>query len=222
MARIHNTLKLLALALLPALASCDMESFRGFPSEKPPIHPVLDMDFQPKLVAQSASEFEGWSDGRGARRPVHDSFGNTLVVSQGSLPDPKWSNRDANGAYVTSNPLALSEKITIRGRQMSVIDYGRERFNIYCSMCHGYSGQGGNGPNGHGLVGRRWSVVVPSFHYNPKADNAGNRVPNMPDGEYYEVITNGKGTMPAYGARISPRDRWAIVRYVRALQSLSR
>ncbi|MEC7726634.1 MAG: hypothetical protein VYD05_14030, partial [Planctomycetota bacterium] len=73
------------LAATFALAGC--EDFRGFPSEKPPIHPVLDMDFQPKVRAQSEHEFEGWKDGRGARRPVADAFGNTLVVAKGSLPD---------------------------------------------------------------------------------------------------------------------------------------
>ncbi len=86
-------------------------------------------------------------------------------------------------------------------------------------MCHGYTGQGGNGAAGHGLVGRRWPVVIPNFHFVEGADN---RVPNAPDGEYFEVITNGKGTMPGYAARLSVEDRWSIIHYVRVLQSLSR
>ena len=47
-------------------------------------------------------------------------------------------------------------------------------------------------------------------------------MPSLTDGELFEVISVGKGTMPAYGARLSPEDRWAIVHYVRALQSLSK
>ena len=99
---------------------------------------------------------------------------------------------------------------------------GRERYEIYCSMCHGTSGRGGNGPDGSGLVGRHWQPAPPNFHFNPKT-GADNRVPMMPDGEVFEAISTGNGkTMPAYAARLSVEDRWAIVHYVRALQSLSK
>ena len=100
-----TTTLLLASLALAALTSCD--KFRGFPSEKPPIHLVLDMDFQEKVRAQSAHEFDGWTDGRGARRPVADTFGNTLVVARGSLKNTALANRDANKQFVTKNPLAL-------------------------------------------------------------------------------------------------------------------
>lgn len=202
---------LLLLAVLPtALASC----MRGGVSHEPPVHLVLDMDFQPKLLAQSKSEFEGWTDGRGMRLPVADPFGKTLVVARGSLPDPKLANRDANNAFVTANPVPVS---------LAALERGRDRFDIHCAVCHGYTGQGGGGKGqentAHGLVGRRWPVVIPSFHF---VDGADNRVPQLPDGEFFEVITYGKGTMPAYGARLSVEDRWAIVHYIRALQKLSK
>lgn len=215
-----KTLLALAPLLLLALSSCD--KFRGWQSEKPPVHLVLDMDFQPKLRAQSEHEFEGWTDRRSARLPVADSFGNTLVVARGSLKDPKLANRDANGQYVTTNPLSKEHKFRVRGREMSAIDHGRERYEIFCSMCHGLSGQGGNGKLGHGLVGRFWQPAPANLHFSTKT-GADNRVPLMPDGEYFETISTGKGTtMPAYGARLSVEDRWAIVHYVRALQSLSK
>jgi|GEM_PF-3001014 len=207
------------LAATLALAGC--EDFRGVPSERPPIHPVLDMDFQPKVRAQSELEFDGWKDHRGARRPVADAFGRTLVVAKGSLPDAALAHKDANGQYVTENPLSLDHKFTVRGKDMSAIDRGKEQFEIYCSVCHGYSGLGGNGPGGHGAVGRRWPVAVPNFHVN-RTDGADNRVAELPVGDIFETITTGKGTtMPGYGARISVEDRWAIIHYVRALQSLS-
>jgi mono/diheme cytochrome c family protein len=63
--------------------------------------------------------------------------------------------------------------------------------------------------------------MVPTFHLQKEAGKD-NRVANLTDGELYDVIANGKGTMPAYGARISPEDRWAIVHYIRALQQLSK
>lgn len=204
-------LSLLLAAVLPTtLTSC----MRGGVSHEPPVHLVLDMDFQPKLLAQSRSDYPGWTDHRGMRLPVADSFGKTLVVARGSLPNPALANRDANSAFVAQNPVPVSA---------AVLERGRERFEINCAVCHGYSGQGGGGKGqentAHGLVGRRWPVVIPNFHYVEGADN---RVPQMPDGEFFEVITYGKGTMPAYGARLSVEDRWAIVHYIRALQRLSK
>ena len=78
------------------------------------------------------------------------------------------------------------------------------------------------GKEAHGLVGRFWNPAPADFHIS-FAPNPDNRVATMPDGEYFEAISTGKGTtMPAYGARLSVEDRWAIVHYVRALQSLSR
>lgn len=202
-----KTSLLAAAVLATTLASC----MRGGTSELPPVHIVPDMDFQPKLKAQSASHFDGWSDGRGMRLPVVDGNGRTAVVARGSLPNPALANKDANNAFVTKNPVPVSD---------AVLQRGRERFDIHCSICHGYSGQGGNDPiTGNGLVGRRWPVVIPNFHFVEGKDN---RVANLVDGELFEVISYGKGTMPAYGARIAPEDRWAIVHYVRALQHLSK
>jgi mono/diheme cytochrome c family protein len=199
---------LVAAAVLSlALTGC----MRGGPSELPPVHLVLDMDFQPKLKAQSHSDFDGWADGRGMRLPVADGNGRPAVVARGSLPKPALANKDATGAFVTKNPVAPSAAVLARGQ---------ERFNIHCAPCHGLSGQGGNDPaTGSGLSGRRWTVPIPNFHYVEGKDN---RVASLADGEYFEVITYGKGTMPAYGARISPEDRWAIVQYLRALQRLSK
>lgn len=200
---------------------------RGGISTDPPVHLVLDMDFQQKLRTQAEAHFEGWSDKRAMRLPVNDPstqnpLGKTLVVARGSLPDQKLANRDASGAFVKQNPLPLTHKFTVLGREVSAIDRGQDRFNIHCSICHGLTGQGGNDPKlGHGLVGRRWPAPIPNFHFQT-GDKADNRVPSLTDGELFEVISVGKGTMPAYGTRLSPEDRWAIVHYVRALQSLSK
>ena len=68
MNRLFAKASLLALALLPALAGC----MRGGISSDPPVHLVLDMDFQPKLRAQGAADFDGWKDGRASRLPVID------------------------------------------------------------------------------------------------------------------------------------------------------
>lgn len=213
----------LLLALAAGLAGC----MRGGVSHAPPVHLVLDMDFQAKLRAQAAADFAGWPDGRAMRLPVRDPvstdpLGKTLVVARGALPNPALAHRDAGGAFVKQNPLPLEHKFTVLGREVPAIDRGRERFEIHCAICHGYSGQGGGmNAQAHGLVGRRWPAVVPNLHFQA-GEGKDNRVPNLTDGEYFDVITYGKNTMPAYGARLSPEDRWAIVHYVRALQSLSK
>jgi len=196
-----------ALLALVALAGGCM---RGGISTSPPVHLVQDMDFQPRLRTQGETHFAGWTDGRAMRLPVSDQSGKPIVVARGSLPDPKLANRDANNQFVEKNPLPLSAEVLARGR---------ERYDINCAVCHGYSGQGGNGPTAHGAVGVSWPVMIPNFHFVEGKDN---RVPTMRDGEFFEKITYGQGTMPAYGARISVEDRWAIVHYLRALQTLSK
>lgn len=199
-------------AVLLALVAFTGGCMRGGISTSPPVHLVQDMDFQPKLRAQGETHFAGWTDGRAMRLPVADpaSPDKTLVVARGSLADAKLAARDASNQFVEKNPLPASAEVLARGR---------ERFDINCAVCHGYTGQGGNGPTAHGAVGLSWPVMIPNFHFVEGKDN---RVPTMRDGEFFDVITVGRRTMPAYGARISVEDRWAIVQYIRALQTLSK
>ncbi len=81
---------------------------------------------------------------------------------------------------------------------------GRERYNIYCSPCHGYEG------DGRGMVVRRGMKQPPSYHIE--------RLQNETPGYFFDVMTNGFGAMYSYASRIKPRDRWAIIAYIQALQ----
>jgi mono/diheme cytochrome c family protein len=81
---------------------------------------------------------------------------------------------------------------------------GQERFNIYCSPCHGRTGLG------DGMVVRRGYRAPPSFDDD--------RLRNAPAGHFFDVISNGFGPMPDYAAQINAEDRWAIIAYIRALQ----
>lgn len=85
-----------------------------------------------------------------------------------------------------------------------VVDRGRERYNIYCSPCHGFLG------DGKGMIVLRGFPAPPSFH----SDTMRTKVA----GHYVNVITNGIGRMFPYGDRVAPNDRWAITAYIRALQ----
>jgi mono/diheme cytochrome c family protein len=84
------------------------------------------------------------------------------------------------------------------------LDRGQERFNIYCSVCHGFLG------DGSGMIVKRGFRKPPSFHDD--------RLRNAPVGYFFDVQTNGFGAMPDYASQIPPDDRWRIIAYIRALQ----
>ena len=85
-----------------------------------------------------------------------------------------------------------------------LLDRGEERYKIFCTPCHGLQG------DGNGMISLRGMKHPPSFHQD--------RLRQAPNGYFYDNITNGFGAMQGYSAQIPPRDRWAIIAYVRALQ----
>lgn len=87
---------------------------------------------------------------------------------------------------------------------LELLERGQERYGIFCSPCHGIQG------DGMGMVAVRGMKHPPSYHQE--------RLRQVPNGYLFDVATNGFGAMQGYSAQISPRDRWAIVAYVRALQ----
>jgi mono/diheme cytochrome c family protein len=89
-------------------------------------------------------------------------------------------------------------------RSRSMLERGRNRFDIYCAPCHGESGDGA------GMVVERGFPAPPSYHTQ--------KLREVPDSHLYEVISRGYGVMYPYADRIDPVDRWAIVAYIRALQ----
>jgi mono/diheme cytochrome c family protein len=118
------------------------------------------------------------------------------TVARGTLQDDVTFFTGKNGAAeVDALPFALTAE---------VLDRGEQRFNIYCTPCHGPTGRA------DGMIVRRGYRVPPSFHID--------RLRQVPIGHFYDVMTNGFGAMPDYRAQIAPRDRWAIAAYVRALQ----
>jgi len=164
---------------------------RERPSDNPPIHVNPNMDNQPKYRPQSESEF--FADGSTMRQPVPGT------VAQGQLRDSVeyYTGKNERGELVKSLPLQVM--IT-----MPVLKRGQERYNIFCSPCHGRVG------DGKGIMVSRGYVPPPSFHVD--------RLRDIPDGHIFDVITNGVRNMPAYRYQIPVDDRWAIVAYFRALQ----
>jgi mono/diheme cytochrome c family protein len=105
----------------------------------------------------------------------------------------------ARGQLARDAELAVAPPVT-----QALLERGRERFDIYCSPCHGRVGDGA------GIIVQRGMPRPPTFHQD--------RLRNAPDQHVVDVITNGWGAMYAYNDRVAPRDRWAIAAYIRALQ----
>jgi cytochrome c553 len=104
-----------------------------------------------------------------------------------------------NGQPLAKIPVPVTREVLARGR---------ERFDIYCAVCHGRDGYG------KGIVVRRGFPAPPSYHDD--------RLRNAPDGHFYDVMTRGYGAMLPFADRLTPADRWAVVAYVRALQRSQR
>jgi mono/diheme cytochrome c family protein len=184
-------LTMLVAAGLLALTGC-----RGMTWEEPTIHPIQDMDFQQKFEPQETNRFFDDAEqmkGAAQRPPVPGT------VARGFLREDNrfYRGRTENGDFVEEIPVPLSREL---------LERGQERYNIYCTVCHGKAGDG----NGIIMTGDYGYTPAPSYHIE--------RLRNAKDGYIYNVITNGVRNMPGYAQQVPVADRWAIVAYVRALQ----
>ncbi len=148
-----------------------------------------DMNDQERLDTLEASDF--FPDGA-ASRPIPAG-----TVARGQLRE--------NTAFQTGHltPTELVNELPMP-LTADLLQRGEERFNIYCSVCHGRTGEG------TGMIVRRGFPQPPSFHTD--------RLREAPLGHFVQVITNGYGLMYSYASRVEPSDRWAIAAYIRALQ----
>ncbi len=148
-----------------------------------------DMHNQPKYIPLRPSDF--FRDGR-SERPLLEG-----TVARGYLNGDRalYAGVGADGKPVATFPFPVTKE---------VLERGQNRYNVYCTPCHDRLG------NGDGMIPRRGFRKPPSYHID--------RLRQVPDGYIFDVITNGFGAMQDYSAQIEPRDRWAVVAYVRALQ----
>jgi mono/diheme cytochrome c family protein len=148
-----------------------------------------DMQDQPKYKPLGKSRF--FVDGRDSR-PIP---AGTIARDELADKDSLHTGAAPGGGFLTTIPVPLDVKL---------LDRGQDRFNIYCSPCHGRIG------DGDGMVHRRGFWIPPTLHTD--------RLRTVAPGYIYQVIANGYGAMPDYKDSIAPHDRWAIVAYIRALQ----
>jgi mono/diheme cytochrome c family protein len=147
-----------------------------------------DMHDAPRYDAYEASPF--FADGRASRTAPRGT------VARGWLRDDEaLYTGKVNGQTVDAVPFAIAHADIVRGQ---------ERFNIYCSPCHGQLG------DGNGMVVQRGLRQAATFHQD--------RLRQERIGYFYDVITNGFGAMQPYAEQVPVRDRWLIAAYVRALQ----
>lgn len=144
---------------------------------------------QPYYEAQEPSGF--FPDGQSARPLVEGS------VAQGQLrlDQHLYTGREANGQLARTFPFPVTR---------AVLERGQAQYTGHCVPCHGFTGEG------DGMIVRRGYTRPPAYTEA--------RVRDQPVGHYFDVITNGYGSMPAYADQVYLRDRWAIAAYIRALQ----
>jgi mono/diheme cytochrome c family protein len=173
-----------------------------------------DMQDQPKMKPYRSTSFFG--DSLAMRQPIAGTIprgylrsdkamftgkkdtnanANTAAASQPAAGTGANANANAYADDVDTFPFPITEDTVARGR---------ERFNIFCSACHGLSG------HGDGMIVRRGYRKAASFHDD--------RLRQAPVGHFFDVITNGWGAMPSYASQVPVQDRWAIISYIRALQ----
>ena len=148
----------------------------------------LDMHVQPKYLPYEPTDF--FSDGRSERQPVPGT------VARGELRvDELLYSGTENGVESNRFPFPITR---------ADLERGRERYNVYCTPCHDYTG------SGRGMIVQRGFPQPPSYHIQ--------RLRDAPVGHFYQVMTNGFGAMYSYAARVDPADRWRIAAYIRVLQ----
>jgi mono/diheme cytochrome c family protein len=209
------------VASLATLSGC-----RGDREDKPPRQFFPDMDDAPKWKPQTKSEF--YADGRTMRQPVE---GTVAFGRQSNVPQEDWG-----GNFVQQrDDLAKADPMTYEGRAADgtylatipatikvdndLLLLGKKKFDIYCSSCHGYDG------NGKGMVGAQWSYPLPNFHdpkyITPSKDDPKSEL--WKDGYIFHTALYGVqegAKMPGYKHALSAREAWAVVAYIRALQEI--
>ena len=152
-----------------------------------------DMHHQAKIKPFRESKF--FADGASARALPEGTVARGFLredaaLSRGQGPD---------GKFVERIPVPLTRALLLRGQ---------ERFNIFCSPCHGRTGEG------QGMIVQRGFKRPSSFHIERlRAERAG---------YFFDVITNGFGQMSGYAVQVTPEDRWAVVAWIRTLQASQR
>ncbi|WP_018263801.1 c-type cytochrome [Methylobacterium sp. WSM2598] len=128
-----------------------------------------------------------------------DTYAASRIWPDGTSARPLPEGAVAQGDLARDAALAAPPEVT-----PALLGLGRDRYDVFCSPCHGYDG------DGHGMIVQRGFPPPPSYHSE--------RLRAAPASHFVDVITRGYGVMYAYAARVPPAERWAVAAYIRALQ----
>jgi mono/diheme cytochrome c family protein len=201
----------LIITVLLCVVAVAVLGFQGEHRSAPPIEFFSDMKRQPKVKFQKPSEFFG--DNRAARPPVNGTVPMGYDIPGHPSQNSEVPNdiRSPLGEFTAGTDYYNTGKMSDRwgtGLPMAVtpelVDRGQKVYTIYCSVCHGATGQGNGITSKYGLLG------IANYHQD--------KYRQMADGQIFNTITNGYNSMMAYGDKVTVKDRWAIVSYLRALQ----
>ena len=147
-----------------------------------------------------------FADGQSMRQPIPGTVARGFLRTDTALFTGKKSASGSSAAPAASatNPYADDIDTFPFPITKDTVKWGKERYEIFCSVCHGLTG------NGDGMIVRRGFRRAASFNDD--------RLRTAPVGHFFDAITNGWGAMPSYASQIPVQDRWAIIAYVRALQ----
>lgn len=172
----------------------------------------FDMQDQPRYKAYKRSDF--FSDHRASRNLPEGVVARGLLKENKAFYTGKVDNPNPNAPVQTTTDAAGNTLVSSFPNDIDefpipvtkeLVDRGQDRYNIYCIVCHGPTG------NADGMVVRRGFPQPPTYHDD--------RLRNAPVGHFFDVMTNGWGKMNSYAAVLPAADRWAIVAYIRALQA---
>lgn len=191
----------LAIFVVAVAVVVGILGFRGTHFRKPPLYIFPDMEFQLKLRPQKENGF--FTNGLTSQLHIPGTIARSTPLQTANGPVYPYEDSPINTGHITgttnfveTNPMPITAALLKRGQQ---------RFTINCTPCHGATGEGKGITQKIGAM-----AVVANLHDK--------RIVELPDGELFFVITNGRNLMGAYGANVTVEDRWAIIAYLRALQ----
>ncbi|MFP4166071.1 MAG: c-type cytochrome [Opitutales bacterium] len=193
----------LSLFVFIILAVVSILGFRGTRSDKPPLEIFPDMDRQARYKPQAENSF--FEDGRNDRPVPAKTVQRGAALNYGEVfssdfddserRDPGYrEGKNPDGSEYEGFPIKVDNQL---------IEHGREKYGIFCASCHGPAGDG----NG---VTKDYDMIAASYHDD--------RLREATNGYLFDVIMNGKGLMYGLKGRLDPKEAWAVVLYVRALQ----
>ena len=199
MIRIAVSIVLVFLAV--GVAGFATLGLQGKMSRKPPMELFPDMDRQAKLRPMEPNHF--FANGVSSQLPPAGTIARSQPIETANGDVYRFEDSPVNTGkisgttnFVEANPLAVN---------LQIIQRGQERFDIYCAPCHGKLGDGNGITKKIGVM-----PTVANLHDA--------RIVKLTDGEIFNTITYGKGTMGATGPLVATEDRWAVIAYLRALQ----